>query len=676
MIRLKHIAALGLLSATAAIGAQVVSGPAPVPAPTEDAAPAVAVPDAKGQPLQPGQAIPRAELEAFIDAHVRSGMADKNVAGVTVSVVQNDQNVLLKGYGIAGTAPFRAVDPSRTMFRIGSVSKTMTWIALMREVEKGRLRLEDPVNQHLPPELHIPDQGFERPIRVVDLMAHAGGMEDRALGHLFFNKPEQILPPAEYLARYRPDRVREAGTLSTYSNYGSAVAGHIVARLNGQDFQTVAERDIFAPLGMTRTSFREPYPARDGIARPIDPALGREISTGFRWSGGQFRPMAFDHVASVAAAGSVSATAEDMARYMRMLLRDGKFEGATIFGPKSAALFRTPIMKVPDGVNGWAHGFSTQQMPGGFRAFGHGGGTSSFFTQMTVIPELDLGVFISTNTVGGGAISGPLTAAIVDRFYARTQPVQRAGSPALVQRAGDYEGNYVATRRAFSGLEKFVGMMGAVNKVSVTPEGYLVTAGSGGAQSWAPTDKPGQFRSTNGEQLLNFALDDNGRATMMYHASGANAFERAGPLVGTNLLIGSAVLAFLAAFGLWVAFAARRAAAPDGTWRRRSYQALLAGGALWIVGIVSVSTWLPGLGGGGRSMFDWPATPLVLGSTAALLATIATLASAAMLVAGLRQPAGAGRVPVMPVVRQGLVILVFLWLALLVALRGGLLPWS
>ena len=677
MIGLKHFIGLALLTASAAIGAQIVSGPAPAPTVAEEPVAPVETPEAaaEGGIPQPGQPIPAVALEAFVDGFVRNGMAQNNVAGVTVAVVQNDQPVLLKGYGISGTEPLRPVDPRRTLFRIGSVSKTMTWIAILREVEKGRLNLNDPVNQHLPPELQIPDQGFERPIRIVDLMAHATGMEDSALGHLFYDEPAEILAPADYLARHRPDRVREPGTLSTYSNYGVALAGHIVARLNRTDFETVADRDIFTPLGMNRSSFREPYPAREGLPQPIAPALGGDISSGFRWAGGRFQPMSFDYITSVAAAGSISTTAEDMARYMRMLLRNGTLEGTTIFGPESAALFRAPIMDVPEGVNGWTHGFATSRMPGGFTSYGHGGGTSSFFTSMMLVPELDLGIFISTNTAGGGAVSGPLAAAIVDRFYAQTAPILRAGDRSFTARAGDYQGNYVATRRSYSGLEKFAGMVNAVTRVSVTADGHLITAGGGGAQSWVPTGQPGQFQATNGDQLLNFVLDEGGRATRMYHASGANAFERAGPLVSPNLLLVSAGLAALTAFGLLIAFVTRRGAAPDDMWRRRSYHALLAGAALWLVAIISVSNWLPAFGGGGRLVHDWPALPLMLGSIAALAATVATVAAAAMLAVGLRPHAGGVRAQLLPVIRQAAVIIIFLVLALLVALRGGLSPW-
>ncbi|MDT9597881.1 serine hydrolase domain-containing protein [Sphingosinicella rhizophila] len=676
MIGAKPMLGLILLTAAAAIGAQVSLPNAPQATP-EAAGTALAPSLDTTKPLARGTPIPADQLEAFVDGYVRQGMAASHVAGVTVGIVQNDRPILLKGYGIAGVDPVRPVDPRKSLFRIGSVSKTMTWIALLREVEKGRVKLDDPANKYLPPELQIPDQGFKRPIRVVDLMAHAPGMEDRALGHLFFDTSERLVPPADYLEKYRPDRVREAGALSTYSNYGVALAGEIVARLNGTDFVTVADREIFGPLQMRRSTFREPYEPRAGLPQPMSAALQPDVSSGFRWSGGRFQPVGFDFITSVASAGSISTTAEDMTRYMRLHLRNGTLEGTRIFGPESARLFRTPIMKVPEGVNGWAHGLVTSRLPGGFTGYGHGGGTTAFFTSMVLVPELDLGIFISTNTIGANAVSGPFAAAIVDRFYAGTPPVQRAGDPAFAEQGDDYAGTWVLTRRAYSGLEKFVGLTSGVMDVSVTPSGYLVTAGAGSPQSWVPSGTPGQFVAADGEDLLNFVLDKNGRPTTMYQSSGTNAYERSTPLMGTNMLNLAALLVLLTGFGLWVAFLARRAATSPIRNQRLSHYSLLGAAALWIASIISACSWFPMFGGPGRSMYNWPATPLLLGSILALAATLATIVAFIMMVLPRR---GTGRAEagwtVSAYVRQTLAILLFLFLALIVGMRGGLSPWA
>ena len=207
-------------------------------------APQGAIAPRPGGRLAPGQPIPPAELEAFIDGVVRDGMATDHVSGATVAIVQGGKPVLIKGYGFA-TAD-RAVDPNRDLFRIASVSKTFTWILLMREVEAGRMKLEDPVNKYLPADMQIPAQGFKKPVRLIDLMSHAGGFEDTALGHLFTDNPAKVTSLEAYLKAYRPNRVREPGQFSTYCNWCVALVGYAVARsAQAPDFQTLADRELF-----------------------------------------------------------------------------------------------------------------------------------------------------------------------------------------------------------------------------------------------------------------------------------------------------------------------------------------------------------------------------------------------------------------------------------------------
>ena len=148
-------------------------------------------------------------------------MAQDHIAGVAVSVVQNGQVVLKKGYGYDRQAPVRPVDPDRTLFRLGSVSKLFTWIALMQQVERGHMGLANPINQYLPQRLQVKDQGYTRAITVGDLMDHTAGFEDRVMGQLFERRPERIRPLDVYLRQEVPQRVRDVGALSVFSNYSA-----------------------------------------------------------------------------------------------------------------------------------------------------------------------------------------------------------------------------------------------------------------------------------------------------------------------------------------------------------------------------------------------------------------------------------------------------------------------
>jgi CubicO group peptidase (beta-lactamase class C family) len=633
---------------------------------------------AQAQQLTPGQAIPPAELEAFVDGVVRDGMEADHVSGVQVSVVQNGQVVLVKGYGLAnrraGAKAERATDPQRSLFRIGSISKTFTWILLMREVEKGRVKLDAPVNDYLPAELKIPDQGF-KPIRIIDLFSHSSGFSDTSFGHLFVDSADQLQPNVAYAATHRPKRVREPGRLSTYSNYSVALATIIVSRLNGVDYQTLVERDILKPLGMNHSSFREPYPARPDLAAPMSPALQGDVAGGFTWTGNGYREGRYEYISHITGVGSGASTASDMARYMLALLNNGQFEGATLYGPRGAALFRTPIMKRPAGVNAWAYGFDIGRAPGGFKTYGHGGNTLYFQSSLITVPDLNLGVFISTNTDSGTPLTNRLPDLLVEHFYVAPHAVtiDRAPDPTFAAKAGLYEGRYLSTRRPYQGLESFVRLLGSFTTVAVTPEGYLTTSGGPiPSGTWVSTKVPGQFIATDSDHLLNFVLDPQGCATLLLEPHANTTMERnASLLLNPGLMPLVLLFALLAAVATWFgAFTRRGRDIHPTAWQARANVVSLATAAAWIVSLVSLGLAM-NAAKDFASMMHFPGVFFVAASSAALAAAV----GAGLLVLSLPMVwAGIGW-GVWRKIRHTLAVLFFVKGSIVLGAWGMLLPW-
>ena len=619
--------------------------------------------------LRKGQPIPAQDLERFVDGAVRDAMAAEHIAGVSVAIVQSGRPVLLKGYGLADKT--RPMDPDRTLVRIGSVSKTFVWVALLKEVERGRVRLADPVNDYLPPALKIPDQGFKAPIRVIDLMSHAAGFEDTARGHLFVYRDEDVTPLADYLARRRPRRVREPGQFATYSNYGAALAGYIVARLNGQDFETVMEREVFAPLGMASTTYREPYAPRRGLPEPMPRALSARLSDGFAWRDARFQVQPFEHISQIAPAGSASTTAADMARYMLALQNGGRLDGTELYGSFTAQALRTPILATPSGVNGWAHGLMVRDLPGGFRTYGHGGATGVFFTNMALIPDLDLGVFANSNSTGGRALVERLPELIVEHFYLPPRGSPLPGDPALARRGGLYAGDYIPTRRAYFGLEKFADLLGAEDRVWVTRDGYLIAKTGSITRAWVPDGDPSRFRAADGgSDRLVFKLDAQGRAVSFPIVRGSYTLERAGPMLDRTLFgrAGTATLAVALLVLAQRVFAGRRAS-PAPTWTGRVRAASLIAAGLW----VAVFAAFKGFGLEDQGGTAWPGPEVLATSIAALAAAAASVALlAATPLAWMEANGEAWWLKGL----QASAAPMFVIFSVLVAVRGGLSPWA
>lgn len=648
---------------------------------TAAAPPRAASPETAAPALSPAPAsstvapLPAADLEAYVDGVVRDRMARDHIAGVTVAVVQNGQVVLKKGYGVASLRDRRQVDPDTTLFRVGSISKTFTWIALMNEVEAGRMRLDAPINVYLPEKLQLKDQGKKTPVRLRDLMTHTAGFEDRALGQLFERDPRRERPLELYLRQERPNRVREPGLLPAYSNYGVGLAGEALANVTGQPFEKVIADQVILPAGLTHTTFRENRPWRDDLPAPMAPALAAGLSDGFRWTPLGFQTEAPEFIGHIAPAGAASSTAGDMARYMTLLLNGGTIDGRTIFSPRTSAMFRTPMYRPAEGAPGWNAGFMDIPLPGGRRGFGHAGATLWFHSNLVMVPELGLGVFVAVNTDTGADLPASLPSTIIERFYA-PRPEIPAASKITRDEARAYEGQFLTTRRAYGGLEGFIDRLIGQATVRAAPDGRLTLTIDGQSSQWTATDQPDTFAPASGAGLLVFQRED-GKVARFFSPTGGAAFERIDFPHQRSLLTTFAVLAALAALATLVGVATRdrREARQTPTQARASLLQTIQA-ILWLVALVGVGVFASGADDMARAFYGWPSGWLLSASACAFVATLLTIATLAMLPVVWR---GGRRVDSWTALRKlafSCTTLIFLGFALLLAAWGFLEFWN
>ncbi len=628
--------------------------------------------------LTPAQPIPPAELEAFVDGVTRQAMADGHIAGAAVSVVQNGQVVLSKGYGFASFSPYRPVDPARTLFRLGSISKTFTWILVLKQVEAGRMRLDAPINLYLPEYLRIPDDGFSEQIRVRDLMDHMPGFEDRALGQLFERDFSRVRPLPIYLREERPARVRPPATLVSYSNYGAALAGEAVSEVAGKPFETLVESEITGPLELRRTSFREPHPPRASLPAPLAPPLAGDLADGFHWTGTAFERRPFEYIEQIAPAGAASSTAADMARYMLALLGNGTLNGVSIYGSPTAVAFSTPSSRPAPGVPTTRHGLFESPLPGGFMGVGHGGATLSFYSNLVVVPSLDLGIFVTTNTDRGAYLARDLPSRVVERFYAPPPGAPPPGSRRLIEDRATFEGSYLVDRRAYHGLEAMVDRLIGEARVSVSPDGHLLVAGPGQPESFSAAAGPlsGRFVSDDGARALVFRMR-RGEATGFFDPAGGSAFERIPLWRQTALLATMTLLTCVVALATLRGVLIRRPRDfRESSSQRRAGLIIQTQSALWLVSVGLFGVWALRAGDVARVMYDWPGVMLVGASASALVASLLSLPTLLLIPSiwrgGRRLDSwGAARKA-----RYSLLALEFTAFAVLLASWGALEPWS
>jgi CubicO group peptidase (beta-lactamase class C family) len=445
-----------------------------------------------------GHTLTREDVAAFFDGMIPYAIQRGNIAGATVVVVDGGQVLFEKGYGFSDMKTRAPVIPDRTLFRAGSVSKLFTWTAVMQLVQAGKIDLDRDINDYL--DFRIPSK-FGRPITMRDLMTHTAGFED-TISRIFVRSPKQLRPLRQYLIAHVPARVYPPGKIVAYSNYGATLAGYIVQRLSGEPFDQYVEQHIFQPLGMHHSTFSQPLP----------PALAADMSRGYAQASDD-KSQPFEMV-EIAPAGSLSTTAADMARFMIAQLGDGSDGGPTILEPRTLALMHSPQSRMAPGMNGFDLGFY-QENRNGLTIIGHAGDTNWFHSDLHLILDRGVGIFMSFNSAGSDgateAMRTQIFRAFLDRYFPYTPPVEATVANPRPD-AARVAGWYISSRRIVSALS----ILGAFNGSSVTalPDGMiqvsLLTDLSGAPKRWREVG-PLTYREVGGQAHLKFVTDRAGR---------------------------------------------------------------------------------------------------------------------------------------------------------------------
>lgn len=412
-------------------------------------------------------------LEAFVDGIVEPLMKNHNSPSGVVAIARRDELLFAKGYGHQDIEAGIPVDPARTLFRPGSVSKLFTWVAVMQQVEQGRLDLDADVNEYLQ-SFRIRDT-FPEPITLRHVLTHTTGFEDGALGYLIIDDPDRLMPLAQAMARYQPARVNPPGAQTAYSNYATALAGLIVENVSGMSFAEYVREHVFEPLGMTRSTFLEPLP--DALAGIMAKSYGVEA--------GGFVEKPFEIIGNFGPAGAQSATATDMVRFGQAILNGGELDGRRVLGTDTLEQMLSRAFTHDERLSGMALGFY-EVVENGVRLVGHGGDTRWFHSYLGIDQANGLTFFVSFGGNGGSTVRSAFTPAFYDRYF--PQPEARIEPPAgFAERAGRYTGAYGFWRSNFSKIEKALGLSSVV-QVSATADGALAVSFGGGAKQYVEVE--------------------------------------------------------------------------------------------------------------------------------------------------------------------------------------------
>ena len=441
-----------------------------------------------------------AELEAFIDGMMAAHLRSQDIPAATIAVVKDGRLFFAKGYGFQDREKRIPVVAEKTLFRPGSTSKLFTWTSVMQLYERGQLDLDADVNTYLK-DFKIPAT-YPQPITMKHLLTHTPGFEDGALGYLIIKDVSGLMPMRKALALHMPERVRLPGTWSSYSNYGTALAGLVVEYITGMSFPEYVEKNVFQPLGMDHSTFREPLPGN----------LAADMAVSYKRENGLFEPGYFELISNFGPAGALSSTATDMAAFMIAHLQEGRYGDHRILEDKTARLMHSRLYAADSRLPGMAYGFYQSDVYGE-NIIGHGGDTIFFHSDLALFTDRNVGLFVSYATNGGHARS-ELVEAFVKRYFGAQEPVLPTPPEDFAKQAAKFAGKYRFTRNNWSTIEKALSLPGALT-LAVTKENTLALSGIFDEPLQWVQVAPTLFHQVDGPLQMGFKEDEGGRVTHM-----------------------------------------------------------------------------------------------------------------------------------------------------------------
>ncbi|MCU0873611.1 MAG: beta-lactamase family protein [Pirellulaceae bacterium] len=321
-----------------------------------------------------------AQVQEALTKLIAREMSDKGISALSIAVVDDQQIVWSQGFGLADSDAKRPAT-AETVYRVGSVSKLLTDMAVMRLVERGEIDLDAPVAKYLPE--FQPRSPFPKPITLRMLMSHRAGLvREPPTGNYFAPDHPSLADTVRSLNE--TELVYEPEAKSKYSNAGIAVVGYVLERTQKQPFADYLEQALLTPLGLRNSAFQP------------RPEIVRDLAQGTMWTyeGLTFPAPKFE--LGIAPAGSMYATVNDLGRFISVLLSGGRGPSGQVLQPETIETMWTPQFAPPGQRTGFGIGFHVTEFEGQ-RRVGHDGAIYGFATTLQVLPESKLGVAAVAN---------------------------------------------------------------------------------------------------------------------------------------------------------------------------------------------------------------------------------------------------------------------------------------
>jgi CubicO group peptidase (beta-lactamase class C family) len=428
---------------------------------------------------------------------IEAVLHETRTPGAGIAIVSRDKIEWVAGLGVADVATNKPVTPE-TLFRIGSISKSFAALAALKLQEQGKLKLSDTLKQWLPEVAFENPWESTDPVRLVHLMEHTTGFDEIHLREWASNDPTPIAlkealayGAASRVSRWRP------GTRMAYCNSGPALLAAVIEKVSGQRFEDYVQENIFNPLQMETASFF------------LTPEVERRLTKLYRPDG--ITPYPYWHFC-FRPAGSVNASAKDMANYVRFYLQRGSLDGAQLLQPASIARMETTETLPSARLGSMAgYGLYNHAMPeGAFTFRGHGGAIMGGLSEMAYLSDTGRGYAVMINSGNGHALLR--ITKLIRSYLVRdlTPPLlpPPVSVPAELQR--HYGGHYQIISPREQWLYAF-DRLAQIKKLTFTSDALSTSTYGFGREKWLPVS-PQLFRKENqSAATLGVLPDEDGK---------------------------------------------------------------------------------------------------------------------------------------------------------------------
>ncbi len=387
-----------------------------------------------------------------IDAYIREAMAEWKIPGLAIAVVKDGEVILSKGYGYRDADEELPITP-RTLFAIGSITKSFTVTLLGMIEDEGKVDWDEPVRSYLP-DFELSDEVATEYMTPRDLVTHRSGLPRHDV--LWYGSPLTRRELYERLRHIEPNR--EFREVFQYQNLMYMTAGYLAGQIAGRNWEALVAERIFEPLDMSRSNFSvEDSQKDDDFAYPhteIDDVL---------------KQIDFRNIDEIGPAGSINSSVEEMIRYVQLHMNKGKLGEEQLLSSNNAEQMQMPQMAMRGtiqydelGHTSYGMGFFVTSYRGR-KLVHHGGGIDGFISLLSFMPSENVGMIVLTNKSGNNPVPTIVTRGVYDRvleldpvdWVGRTKEQQAEGEDS--EQEGEEESGQVEGTSLSHDLEAYVG---------------------------------------------------------------------------------------------------------------------------------------------------------------------------------------------------------------------------